>query len=156
MGESQDSQQCHFCAPSNAWFYLFQVHLLDLKLSLQWCQCSSLRFLRLPYFLSTEPVTSTSFQYLAWQEITAIFFKNTTLIFFQNFYQNLSSLVKTLLIFRVIKKKTLQHYCRKLADWTLPYWKIWFPSTNYKIFESQELLGKFCWDLQNSFQRSAS
>ena len=36
----------------------------------------------------------------------------------------------------------------KVADGTLPYWKLWFSSTNFKIFQSQKLLAAFCWKLQ--------
>jgi len=45
---------------------------------------------------------------------------------------------KSSLLFESSKTYTLLHYCCKLADWILAYWKLRFFSSNFKMFKSQK------------------
>ena len=84
----------------------------------------------------------------ACQEITS-FFNTVTIILSQNFYQKFVPITKNHSCFS--RHQRCKHYfirlCRKLADWLLPYWKLWFQSTNLKIYESEKPLGIFYWKL---------
>jgi len=63
------------------------------------------------------------------------FLKHSTLILTQKFTRILSSLVKPILTFHVMKNR--KHHVIVVSSWLLSYWKLRFSSTNFKIYESQ-------------------
>ena len=84
------------------------------------------------------------------------FLNTVTLIFSQNFYHNS---VLTCKKNRPYFARHLKHkyYCHKPAHWILLYRKRpRFSDINFKIFESQKPLGKFCSEMQNLFQRTTN
>jgi len=138
----------------------FKVHPFDWKQALQqcqrshWCgQCifcrcctSSLRIPLVQYLYNSQ----SSAERL--QCLSGNYFKFLETLYplscLKTFTRILSSLVKS--IFNFSQHQRCKHYFinwHKLTDWILPYWKLPFSSTNFKIFVSQKPLGKFCSEL---------